>query len=284
MTSEPLGLGHKDLLWGRLKRVGAPLSEYCFSNLYLFRQAHAYEVLTDRDIFVRGRTYDGRSHLMPTTDIREMDIEYLAGMMGCCDFIYPVPEDRLDLFPLDRFNVEFTEGDSDYIYLTEKMSSYAGRHLHNKRNLLKQFTSSYRHEALPLTNDRLGDAEFVLRDWLANSGISDEESDFGACLEAIGLYEHLVLCGGIYYAEGEPAGFIMGEEVTHDTFVLHFAKARTKFKGVYQYMFNNFASILPEFYTYMNLEQDLDKATLREAKSSYLPERKLRKARVSLKG
>ena len=85
------------------------------------------------------------------------------------------------------------------------------------------------------------------------------------------------------YADGVPAGFTLGEEAGDDTFVLHFAKARTQFKGVYQYLFNNFARVLPPKYKYLNLEQDLDKENLRVFKSSYVPDRMLRKARVSLK-
>ncbi len=65
--------------------------------------------------------------------------------------------------------------------------------------------------------------------------------------------------------------------------MLHFAKARIKFKGIYQFMFNNFASILPPKYRYLNLEQDLDKENLRVFKTSYQPDIMLRKARVRLK-
>ncbi len=73
---------------------------------------------------------------------------------------------------------------------------------------------------------------------------------------------------------------MLGEEVNDETYVLHFAKALTKFKGIYQFMFNNFAKVLPPKYRYLNLEQDLDKENLRVFKSSYIPDRMLRKARV----
>jgi hypothetical protein len=76
---------------------------------------------------------------------------------------------------------------------------------------------------------------------------------------------------------------VLGEELNEETFVLHFAKARTKFKGVYQFMFNNFAKILPPKYQYLNLEQDLDKENLRVFKSSYVPDVMLKKARVRLR-
>jgi uncharacterized protein len=274
---------HKDLLYQRLRSITTPLSEYTFPNLYLFRRTHDYEVIVDKEIFIRGISYDGRSYIMPTVDVRSLDMGYLRDMMRTVDFLFPVPEEWLLAFDPGEFGITFAEGDADYEYTVEKMSTLKGRNLHKKRNLLKQFLERYKHEALPLTNDRLDQARFILKDWLATSEMAADDTDVGPCGEALDRYEELVLCGGIYYADDEPAGFVLGEELNDETFVLHFAKARTKFKGIYQYMFNNFAKILPLKYKYLNLEQDLDKENLRVFKSSYVPDLMLKKARVKLR-
>jgi len=284
MKREKLGLHHKDLLYQRLRAITVPLSEYAFPNLYLFRGNHDYEVIEDKEVFVRGTSYDGHLYLMPTADVRSLDMGYLKDMMQEVDFLFPVPEEWLSVFNPDEFAISFAEGDADYMYTVEKMSTLHGRHLHKKRNLLKQFLDRYKHEALPLTNDRLDQARSILDDWVATSGMKPEDTDFGPCREALDRYEELVLCGGIYYADDEPAGFVLGEELNEDTYVLHFAKARTKFKGVYQYLFNNFAKILPPKYKFLNLEQDLNKENLRIFKSSYVPDILLRKARVRVTG
>ncbi len=283
MNSEPLGIAHKEILFERLKAVPAALSEYTFTNLYLFRQAHQYEVVFDKELFIRGRTYDGRRYLMPTMDARLLEQGYVAHLLEDADFLFPVPEEWLPSFDPGLFAADFAEGDADYVYTVEKMSTYKGRRMHKKRNLLKQFLNAYAHDAQPLTNDRLGDARVVLREWLASSSQPEAETDYAPCLEALDRYEELVLCGGIYYADNEPAGFILGEELNEETFVLHFAKARTVFKGIYQYLFNNFAGILPPKYRFLNLEQDLDKENLRVFKSSYVPDLMLRKARLRLR-
>ncbi len=283
MHNEKLDLRHKDILVSRLKQANAGLSEYTFANLYLFWQNHDYEIITDRDIFIKGKSYDGHLYLMPTVDVRSLDREYLKELMKTVDFLFPIPEAWLPFFGHDEFEVEFKDGDQDYVYTVEKMRTYKGRNLHKKRNLLKQFLDLYQHDALPLTNDRLDQARFILKDWQETSAMNAADTDFAPCLEALDRYDELVLCGGIYYADNEPAGFVLGEEVNNETFVLHFAKARVKFKGVYQYMFNNFAKILPPQYKFLNLEQDLDKENLRVFKSSYVPDLLLRKARVKLK-
>jgi len=283
MLIEKLGLHHKDILTPRLRQANAGLSEYTFANLYLFRHNHEYEVVTDRDIYIRGKSYDGHSYLMPTADVRSLDRISLKGLMATVDFLFPIPEAWLDYFGNDEYVVECKKGDQDYVYTVEKMSTYKGRNLHKKRNLLKQFLDLYTHDALPLTYDRLDQARFILRDWQETSHMNAADTDFVPCLEALDRYDELVLCGGIYYADNEPAGFVLGEEVNNEAFVLHFAKARVKFKGIYQYMFNNFAQILPPKYKYLNLEQDLDKENLRVFKSSYVPDLLLCKARVKLK-
>jgi hypothetical protein len=283
MLIEKLGLQHKELLAPLLKEAQAGLSEYTFANLYLFRGNHEYEVITDRNIFIKGKTYDGRTYLMPAFDVRRADTGLLRDLMKTVDFLFPIPEEWLPLFEPGVYEITYKDGDADYVFTVEKMSTYKGRNLHKKRNLLAQFLKLYRHDALPLTDDRLDQARFILSDWQATSQMNAADTDYAACLEALNRYDELVLCGGIYYADNEPAGFVLGEEVSDETFVLHFAKARTKFKGIYQYMFNNFAKILPPKYKYLNLEQDLDKENLRVFKSSYVPDLLMRKARVRLK-
>ncbi|HTG01977.1 MAG TPA: phosphatidylglycerol lysyltransferase domain-containing protein [Nitrospirota bacterium] len=285
MVIERLGLEHRELLTPLLKLAKAGLSEYTFANLYLFRLNHNYEVLTDgdRQVYIKGRSYDGRTYLMPTVHAGTLNKARVNELLRTVDFLFPIPEAWLTDFPETEFDIQFKEGDRDYVYTVEKMSTYKGRNLHKKRNLLKQFRELYRHDAKPLTNNFLDEARFILQDWQTTSNMDRTETDYTPCLEALDRYEELVLCGGIYYADGEPAGFLLGEEINDETFVLHFAKGRTKFKGVYQFMFNNFAQVLPPKYKYLNLEQDLDRENLRVFKSSYVPDLMLRKARVRLK-
>jgi uncharacterized protein len=78
----------------------------------------------------------------------------------------------------------------------------------------------------------------------------------------------------------DPAGFIMGEELNHSMFAFHFAKGKRKYKGMYQFMYNHFAKMLPKKYEVLNFEQDLGKLALKIAKASYNPERMLKKYRV----
>ena len=281
MRTEKLSLAHRDLLYGRFKDVGLKISEYSFANLYLFRSAHDYEVLFDAETFISGKTYDGLRHLMPTSDLHAMDPGYLRDMVGRFDILFPIPEEWLSIFDPGSYTFGFTEGDMDYVFTAEKISTYKGKKLHKKRNLLSQFFNLYSHEAFPLTRERKDDALRVLDGWQDEMQVPAGETDYAACREALLLQEELLLCGGIYYADGQPAGFILGEEISPDMFALHFAKALRKYKGVYQFMYNSCAQVLNTHYTYLNFEQDLDKLPLRQAKSSYVPDIMIKKYRIS---
>jgi hypothetical protein len=282
MRYEELSLSHKDLLFDRLKNIETKIAEYSFANLYLFRNNHKYKVLFDKEIFIEGITYDEKKYIMPTTSIYEIDREYLKNLLQEYDFIFPIDEKWLDYFD-ENFEYFFKDGDTDYIYTVEKISTFKGRKLHKKRNLLKQFVSSYEYEVRPLLNEYVEDAYNILDTWLQDVEELPEDTDYYQCKEALNLMDILVLCGIIYYADGSPAGFILGEEVDDETFGLHFAKAKREFKGVYQFIYNDFAKRLPKKYKFLNFEQDLGKRALRIAKSSYIPDFLYKKYRVSLK-
>ena len=284
MDSQPLSLDHQPLLHDRLRAITSPISEFSFANLYLFRKTHDYRVVIDEDeIWVRGRSYEGGDYLMPTRAVREMDPEYLSRVAGDAEYLYPIPDGWLPAFPEENFKRSFNEGESDYLYLTQKIATFAGKKLHKKKNLLNFFLKHYSHEADPLTVERIPDALAILDTWQKESGEKEEYTDYDAARESLNRMEELVLCGGIWYAEGRPSGYILGEEITADTFALHFAKGLTRYKGIYQYIFSSFASILPTLYTYLNMEQDLGKEALRHSKESYFPDVKLRKWRVSVR-
>ncbi|HIJ60109.1 MAG TPA: DUF2156 domain-containing protein [Nitrospirae bacterium] len=283
MKKEPLQLHHKNLLSERLKSLSLSISEYSFPNLYLFREIHKYEVLIGKEIFIRGITYDKHRYLMPAFDITKCDKNHLIEMMLNVDFLFPIDESWLGYFDEEIFDFTAKKCDMDYVYTTEKMKTFSGRKLHKKRNLMKQFLETYKHSEYPLIESRKLDAFDILDTWQRDMSLEGELTDYEPCKEALMLSEELSICGVIYYADDEPAGFILGEELNPETFVMHFVKAKKKFKGIYQYMYNSFANLLPVKYKYLNYEQDLGREALRITKNSYIPDLMIKKYRIALK-
>ncbi len=77
--------------------------------------------------------------------------------------------------------------------------------------------------------------------------------------------------------------FIIGKELPFKMCVLHFAKGKRKFKGIFQYMFSHFANAHSNRFDFYNFEQDLGKTNFRKTKQSYCPDRIVDKHRVRLK-
>ncbi len=283
MNKEKLSLDHVTLLYGKLKDMDTDISEYTFANLYLFRDVHQYEVIMNSEILIKGVAYDGTPYVMPIFDLQKADRAFLNDLIREHGTLFPIDEEWLKIFDPDIYDFEFLDGDMDYVYTTQKISTYQGKKLHSKRNLLYQFYDTHSHQEYPLLKGRRDDAFRILDMWQDEMGISGKDTDYYPCREAILLQDELILCGGIYYADKEPAGFILGEEINPSMFALHFAKGLRKFKGIYQFMYNNCARVLGTHYEYVNFEQDLGKLPLRQAKSSYIPDKMIRKYRVRLR-
>jgi hypothetical protein len=283
MNEIPLTLEHRKLLFAPLRELGLEVSEYCFANLYLFRREHSYRISEEGELFVFGVTRDGRSYAMPTRDVRAIPVNIVHKAIHAHGMMFPIPEAWLAAFDPDIYFIESLDADSDYIHDIAKLTAYSGNRLHGKKNLMNQFIRRYTPEAKPLTSHLLSKAREVLDAWQMETAASHVGTDYDACNKALELYDVLGLCGGIYFADSKPAGFVIGEELTMTTFALHFAKGSRAFLGVNQYMFSQFASIMPATYKDFNFEQDLGIESLRRSKSSYHPERMVRKYRISLK-
>jgi len=163
------------------------------------------------------------------------------------------------------------------------MASFAGKQYTRHRNHLNQFFGAYRPLDQTLGAENARDAVAVLRHWQEESLLAENKTDYSVCMEALQKFSELALWGTLYYIEGKPAGFIVGEALSKDTFCLHFAKGSKKYHGIYEFMFNDTAVKLQSQYQYLNLEEDMGNGNLRRTKKSYGPERILKKYRVSLK-
>jgi hypothetical protein len=110
--------------------------------------------------------------------------------------------------------------------------------------------------------------------------------DYAAAKEALENMEYLQLCGGVFSIDDEPVAYTLGEELAGGKmFVIHFEKAvlRKEHRGVYQYVNQVFAALLPEKYELINREQDLGDPGLRQAKESYRPVGFVTKCRATRK-
>lgn len=273
----PVEMAARELLHPMFRALGPEVSEFTFANLYLFRRTHDYEVSLlpgGKPVFSGGKGQDSFFMLpfgLPEKEVLESlfkkfafmkcvgqaDVRALEGM-GCSVFEDP-----------DNF---------DYLYSRGELSSLSGRKFHRKKNLVNFFTWRYEHGEEPLTEGHINDARAVLEAW--KDAQDDGHGDYEAAKEALTLCEELQLCGSIYYVEGKPAAYVMGEELNPSTFVIHFEKGVPGIKGLLQFVNRHFSSLLPEKYGHVNREQDLGEEGLRKAKMSWRPVARVKKYRA----
>ncbi|MCL2790949.1 MAG: DUF2156 domain-containing protein [Desulfobulbus sp.] len=275
--SFPLTIALRPLLHPLFQQLREGISEFTFANLYLFRATHHYSVtiLEDSTIAFLGRDDATTFFMLPFSLPASALLDNLFrnhGMLKCAS------ASQARLLGQQGYRIEEDRNNFDYLYRRQDLALLDGRNYHKKRNLVKAFTRSHSFAAKPLRPELQEDALRVLEDWLQGT---DDPGDYKAALEAVELMEPLQLCGGIYYVESRPAAFVLGEELAGgDSYVIHFEKAVPGYKGLYQFINQSFAAVLPEAYATINREQDLGDPGLRQAKMSYLPADFIKKFRV----
>lgn len=266
--SVELTLAHRPLLHPRFSALRAGISEFTFANIYLFRTAHAYRLSTleEGTLVLLGRDGTVPFFMLPFGLPPSHLLERLLreqGMMKCATKI------QAETLAALGYRVLADRDNFDYLYRRQDLAVLSGRYYHKKRNLIKAFVTSHRYTAKPLRNEYLADALQVLDDWRS---ANDQAGDYQAAREALEQMDALQLCGGIYYVEERPVAYVLGEELTGmATFLIHFEKAVAGYKGLYQFINQSFASVLPEDYETINREQDMGDQGLRQAKLSYNP-------------
>jgi hypothetical protein len=285
MTWEPLRLEHAQAIAGRLKALGHGISEYEFANLYLFRKIHGYRLVSDRSgpLGISGKTYDGAACFMPLFDPGDAEAAELFRLIRDDACFYPISCEDLVHFDPNLFAVDSNPADTDYVFRAEKLRSYPGRRLAKKRNLVKQFLEAHTPSASAYSVRLKNEAGEVLEKWQQEAGKPRSATDYFPALEALDLNSRLGLFGRVYFSGNEPAGFVLAGENKAHMCTIHFAKGLRRFKGIYPYMFTEFAKWLGPRYSYYNFEQDLGSPNFRRTKRSYQPDRLLVKYRVSRK-
>ncbi|MDR0557413.1 MAG: DUF2156 domain-containing protein [Treponema sp.] len=273
----PLVLDMQSEIQPLLARLPDGVSEFTFANLYLFRKRYAYRVCLaqgvepdERAIIISGER-DGKKFF--ETPSFSPDQEILLSLFETHDYWKCIPDSVLhpNKALIERCGVEITEDrdNFDYLYLRTDLAELSGKKFHKKRNLVNAFLNMYIPQVEELTESKIPLALKILERWRAGKG---EEGDYTASREALDLFGVLGLRGNIYYINNYPVGWCLGESLANGTmFGVHFEKGLDEYKGIYQYINQNFAASLDEQYVYINREQDLGDEGLRQAKMTYRP-------------
>jgi len=277
----PLSIDMREDLYPALNVLPDGISEFTFSGLYLFRKTYDYRIshITDTTAIISGlkngeRFFSTPCAVLPEDTLRRM-FENHAYQKNLSET--QATHDRLRLEEAGHRVVEDRDN-FDYVYDRKDLSELAGSAYHKKRNLVNAFLNSYSYEQKTLDRHNVADAMSVLDAWRAEKGI---DGDYNAAREALELYSVLGMRGAVYYVDGKPAAYALGEPIAKARmFAVHFEKAIGQFKGIYQFINQAFAQSMPAHIRYINREQDLGDEGLRQAKMTYRPSGFVKKYRV----
>jgi hypothetical protein len=292
LTGEPLTLALQAPIEAALARLRAGrgaqcLSEWCFSNLYLFRDAHAYRYLPGNGDWpaISGRSYDGARHLMPLFEPAQAPPEVLRMLLRGHDCLYPVTRDQAAALGAGRFAITESRDDADYLYTASSFADYAGRPLAAKRNQLRQFLAACQPSARPFDASLQGAAREVLAGWMAHKGKAAGEADESACLQAFAHARDFGLQGFVHFDAARPIGVVLGQRLEPGVYAIRFAKGLDSHAGLYPHMFQHFCLAFEAHFgqpvQWLNFEQDMGIAGFRRSKMSYRPAALLSKLRLS---
>ncbi len=277
----PVSLEMRDCLYPSLNLLKDGISEFTFSNLYLFRATYGYRVsrIPGKTIVIEG-SKNGKSFFYVPCDLP--DRGSLEALMAGHDYLKNLSETQAELrrVELEQWGYRVVEDrdNFDYLYRREDLALLSGSAYHKKRNLVNAFINSYDYSQRCLSKETLPDAIAVLDEWRAAKGF---DGDYAAAREALELYKELGMRGCVYYVDGAPAGWCLGEPIAKARmFAVHFEKACDRFKGIYQFINQAFAQGLPTHFRSINREQDLGDEGLRQAKMTYRPYGFVKKYRV----
>lgn len=174
-----------------------------------------------------------------------------------------------------NIRVEETRGQWDYLYLASELATLSGNRFHKKKNLLKQFQRDYLYEYRSLSVNCVEAVLKMQTEWCRWRDCEASETllaENDAVARVLAHWNDIPgLCGGIIRIDGVPVAYTLAEPLDKDTLIIHFEKAASGVKGIYQAINYLFCNDVGVQFTHINREQDLDDEGLRHAKLSYNP-------------
>jgi hypothetical protein len=207
-----------------------------------------------------------------------------------------VTEDYLQQYESNRLEALFTiraqEEYDDYVYRTSDLAGLKGNKYSKKRNLINQFTKEYLQKdrvcMVPLTQELARECIQFLNEWCEERKCDAYQQEDLACerqaaLNAIENLDVFSSQGLLLRIDGKASALGIGSYLTAAMGVLHFEKAFSRIKGLYQYFDSQCARLLFNGYVFINKESDMNVPGLAKAKRSYYPVMRIKSYELVLK-
>lgn len=299
-TGKPIEITHKALFDEYFQKFPPEISEFTFTNLFMWRNYYNFLFMEYRDhlvLFSYDYLKNRRKPINP--DIKnylyffppigpspdEIIVEIFKNF-GDVE-VHRVPQEICDKLveneKFDKLNLDCLEDRNnwDYVYNKEEILNLGGNKYRQNRRWLQKFFNTYDYDFKLLTKDLIEKCKELQLEWCIMKACTEDESleaEQAAIYEALNNFEALGFGGGILCVDDKCAAYTFGEMINNKTLVIHIEKAHMEYEGSYQAINNFFLKNYCVDAILVNREQDLGIEGLRRAKESYKPIRMVKKS------
>ena len=264
MIFRPLELTDKVMIEAALKKNPLSLSDYSFTNLWMWNRFRSYQILQlDDFICIKFLQKEEEIFLFPIGEGSRNPIISKLMRQKNSFRMRAIPENTFLDYPLIEEPNRF-----DYIYSYEDLLLLPGNRFQAKRNLIHQFTKKYDFEYCAITSELIPKVKAMEERWFLEHPKAEKEHQ--AVMKVLEDYSQLNIVGGAILIKGKVIAYSLAEYLTTDMLVIHVEKALTEFKGSYQMMNQQLLMHLAPV-QFVNREEDLGISNLRKIKNSYHP-------------
>jgi hypothetical protein len=258
------------------------ICDYNFTNLLLWSEGDNIEFFENGELlFLRGNYLGKNTYFMPvskTNDISNVKFG-INKILSLGEEIHLIPEEWKNI--LSDFYI-FTEKEDnfDYMYNIASLITLEGRKYNKKKNKLNFFKKNYDFKYHKITKENISRVNNFQNFWCLKKECEKNRDLFNENLGIkylIDNYSELDIKGGFIEVDGKVIAYSFGEVINEDIVVIHIEKADENYKGSYQAINAIFLEKEWQGYTFVNREDDAGILGIRIAKSSYLPEKMLKK-------
>ena len=275
----PTGLSKQKAYLSRLSMCGQRTSDYSFLNLWGWSEEHDLSWAWEDDLVWIRQNSPSLCYWAPIGPWREIDwsgrfAQHVSGGARFIRIPELLSETLKDAFG-ETLQISESRGHWDYLYNVKDMVELKGNRFHKKKNMVNQFKKNYSFSLVPLGPEFAREALALQEDWClwrdceSIEALAAENRVIKKIFANWHAFENLMGAGIVI--DSRLVAYTVAEPLEEQVVLIHFEKANTDFKGVYQAINQTFLESVQDRFGTVNREQDLDDAGLRKAKLSYQP-------------
>lgn len=291
MHFQTISLKDRELILSFQERSQMPLSDFNFTNLWIWRFARKIEFALIEECLLIRTTYSGREpyYFFPMGENFAQALKSLFAYDSSPIFHSLTHSQAQYLKEHFGLVLEPNRDRFDYVYSIPELIALSGRKFHKKKNHFNKFLQTYPQFVFEEVKEgHIDEILSTYERWYALSpnpdeSLSNEKRGIHSILEDFALLSRpsqdglFALKGGLLRVDGEIIAFSFSEAISSQSIVAHIEKANTAFLGVFQAINQQCLANLWSEYQWVNREEDLGIEGLRKAKLSYQPTHLLEK-------